>query len=72
MKLKFTNFLKNEFKGENVKIEEWWNVVENNYKDPKRKYHNLSHIQKLLEIYEKFEDKVEDKSTMQLSIWFHE
>lgn len=42
------------------------------YSEKNRFYHNLSHVQALLNLYASLQDKIENPDAVQFSIWFHD
>ncbi|KAK5579413.1 hypothetical protein RB653_009096 [Dictyostelium firmibasis] len=57
------------------KLEEtdkWWNVINQRYNEKQRYYHNLAHINELLNLEEQFNSKLKKSEVVQWSIWFHD
>jgi len=49
-----------------------WQQIKQHYTEKNRAYHNLTHINNMLEEAAKFEKKITDKSVLLLAIWFHD
>ncbi|KAN0019411.1 hypothetical protein ACTFIU_002619 [Dictyostelium citrinum] len=57
------------------KLEEtnkWWNIINDRYNEKQRFYHNLTHINELLNLEEQFNSKLKKQEVVQWSIWFHD
>jgi len=49
-----------------------WQQIEQYYTEEHRAYHNLTHINNMLEEAAKFDQKITDKEVVLLAIWFHD
>lgn len=49
-----------------------FNLLVQNYSDPRRAYHNLSHIQALLRHAESFRHELQNYDAVAFAIWFHD
>ena len=49
-----------------------WQLIEKHYTQKNRAYHNLTHIQAMLQEAEQHLAQLEDKEGLQLAIWFHD
>lgn len=63
----FTSFCSNSFECEKA-----FDLLQNLYSEKHRFYHNLGHIRFLLELFQEFENEIEDKQAIFFSIWFHD
>ena len=74
----FWNFLKDDgFIVENPFIEKWQTIFHQKYAEPQRFYHNLFHIERLLQEYSttiasQLEGDKQEQLIIILSIWFHD
>ncbi|KAM9970338.1 hypothetical protein ACTFIR_002193 [Dictyostelium discoideum] len=50
----------------------WWNIINERYNEKQRFYHNLTHINELLNLEEQFNCKLKKSEVIQWSIWFHD
>ncbi|KAN0003723.1 hypothetical protein ACTFIZ_009882 [Dictyostelium cf. discoideum] len=50
----------------------WWNIINERYNEKQRFYHNLTHINELLNLEEQFNSKLKKSEVIQWSIWFHD
>lgn len=55
-----------------VEIHAAFDLLRQNYSEPHRAYHNLSHIQALLQHAESFRHKIQSDDTVAFAIWFHD
>ena len=53
-------------------IEKLWFEIESNYSNKKRYYHNLNHLNSLLNELKKAEDKIKDWETILFSLFYHD
>lgn len=53
-------------------ISDSWKQIEQHYTEKNRAYHNLTHINNMLEEAAKFDEKITDKEVVLLAIWFHD
>lgn len=49
-----------------------WQQIKQHYTEKNRAYHNLTHINNMLEEAAKFDEKITDKAVLLLAIWFHD
>ncbi len=49
-----------------------WQQIEQHYTEDHRAYHNLTHINNMLEEAAQFDQKITDKEVVLLAIWFHD
>jgi len=52
--------------------EDVFQVLQEQYSEKNRFYHNFSHVQALLKLFESFENKTQDPHAVKFSIWFHD
>ena len=52
--------------------EDVFRVLQEQYSEKNRFYHNFSHVQALLKLFESFENKIQDPQAVKFSIWFHD
>lgn len=50
----------------------YWQEIYRHYGGAERHYHNLQHIEELLQWVTIYADKIVDKEILQLSIWYHD
>jgi predicted metal-dependent HD superfamily phosphohydrolase len=50
----------------------WWNLFLKSYCEEARHYHTMFHVESLFKMYDRFSNLVNDKSAVQLAIWFHD
>ncbi len=53
-------------------INSLWQEIEKQYSSPKRHYHNLSHLEYMVEKAEQFESQIEDYDTLLFAIFYHD
>lgn len=53
-------------------ITETWQQIQQHYTEKNRAYHNLTHINNMLQEAAKFDQKITDKEVVLLAIWFHD
>ena len=53
-------------------ISDTWQQIEQYYTEEHRAYHNLTHINNMLEEAAQFDQKITDKEVVLLAIWFHD
>jgi predicted metal-dependent HD superfamily phosphohydrolase len=53
-------------------IERTFNKIAKNYSASKRHYHNLDHVEMMLQTAADWKDKVEDYDAIRFAIWFHD
>lgn len=53
-------------------IKNSWQQIQQHYTEKNRAYHNLSHINNMLQEAAKFDQKIKDKEVVLLAIWFHD
>ena len=49
-----------------------WQEIEKHYSNSKRHYHNLSHVEYMVEKAEQFKNQIEDYNTLLFSIFYHD
>src|SRR5260221_2295298 len=52
--------------------EEAFQVLQEQYSEKSRFYHNFSHVKTLLKLFESFDNKIQDPKAIKFSIWFHD
>src|SRR5258706_1585186 len=52
--------------------EELFQVLQEQYSEKSRFYHNFSHVKALLKLFESFDNKIPDPKAIKFSIWFHD
>lgn len=50
----------------------YWQEIDRYYGGAERHYHNLEHVEELLQWVTIYQDKIVDKEILQLSIWYHD
>lgn len=58
--------------GDRLRAEELTDLIFTKYSEEHRAYHNLSHINALLEHAQNFADKFTDYESVRLAVWFHD
>lgn len=53
-------------------IHSLWQEIEKQYSGPKRHYHNLTHLEYMLEKAEQFKNQIEDYDTLLFAIFYHD
>jgi len=53
-------------------IEDYWNEIKSHYTSEKRCYHNLNHIENLLQQAEMYQKQLHDYDLLCFSIWYHD
>ena len=61
-----------QFNDDNHFIEKLWVEIESNYSNKKRYYHNLNHIENLLNELNSVKDKIKDWATILFSLFYHD
>ena len=61
-----------QFTNDEQLITNSWQQIEQHYTEKNRTYHNLTHINNMLEEAAKFDEKITDKPVLLLAIWFHD
>ena len=51
--------------------EKWWSMIEKNYNEDGRVYHNHTYLTRLFKCYEKYSDKLSKPNAVALAIFFH-
>lgn len=64
--------LASKYIDEQTLIEQYWQEIVAHYSGKGRHYHNLNHIQDLLQQAEKFKASIEDYDVLCFSIWYHD
>ena len=55
-----------------VLAEDFWNEIENAYSQPKRFYHNLEHLEYLIDSLQPIIDEIKDWDTLMFSVFYHD
>ncbi|MEK7433509.1 MAG: hypothetical protein AABZ74_10280 [Cyanobacteriota bacterium] len=71
LKKTFTELLLKYTDNQNL-ITSLWFEIEKNYSKKKRYYHNLSHLENLMNELDFFKEKIEDLDTLLFSIYYHD
>lgn len=71
MKKRWFGFV-SKFTSDSTLVESLWKELESKYQESHRAYHNLSHIESLLNLVDTFERDWEDKEVLIFSIWYHD
>lgn len=53
-------------------IEDYWAEIQETYSTPQRHYHNLSHLEFMIERAIKYEEDLTDPATLMFSIFYHD
>ncbi len=53
-------------------INSLWQEIEKQYSGPKRHYHNLTHLEYMLEKAEQYKSQIEDYNTLLFAIFYHD
>ena len=68
---KWTNLISSFTQKEELIVSSW-KLIEQHYTQKNRAYHNLTHIQAMLQEAEQHLTQLEDEEGLQLAIWFHD
>src|SRR3982750_3740237 len=49
-----------------------WNEIETAYKDVERKFHNLSHLEQMINVLLPFQSQMEDWDTLLFAAYYHD
>jgi predicted metal-dependent HD superfamily phosphohydrolase len=50
----------------------WWQKISYYYSEPHRHYHTLTHLRHMFELYDTFENDIQNKAVVILSVIFHD
>ena len=64
--------LTSNYPSDKIIKEDVFQVLQERYSEKSRFYHNFSHVQALLKLFEAFENKTQDPPAVKFSIWFHD
>jgi len=68
---RFKNLL-NKYTSDKKQIDQYWLELEKSYNFKSRYYHNLSHINELLQFYDKYEHELIKKNVVLFAIFYHD
>lgn len=71
MKAAWTHLI-SQFTTDQELIASSWQIIDSLYTEKHRAYHNLTHINNMLQEAEKHNDKIKDKEVLLFAIWFHD
>jgi len=64
--------LANHYSKDELLINRCWNEIEKNYSHKKRYYHNLAHLERLIEQLQEYKTVISDWHTTLFSIYYHD
>jgi predicted metal-dependent HD superfamily phosphohydrolase len=68
---RFKNLL-NKYTSDKKQIDQYWLELEKSYNFKSRYYHNLNHINELLQFYDKYENELIKKNVVLFAIFYHD
>lgn len=71
LKIEWTKLI-SQFTTDQTLITNSWQQIEQRYTEENRAYHNLTHINNMLQEAAKFEAQLGDKAVVLFAIWFHD
>lgn len=57
---------------ESAKTQELFREIAQKYQSPDRAYHNLDHVESVLQFLNQYKSTIKDWSAVQLAVWFHD